>query len=48
MLDGVMVNIGSGNTFITCWHQAITWTDADLLSITHSGTDFKEVSMQIQ
>ena len=27
----VLVNIGSGNGLVPLWHQAITWTNADLI-----------------
>ena len=29
----ILVNIGSGNGLSPAWHQAITWTSSDILSI---------------
>ena len=37
------VNIGSGNGLSPDRHQAITWTNADLLSIGPLGTTFSEI-----
>ena len=42
-----MVNIGSGNGLSPVWHQAITWTNADLLSTGPSGKNFHEILLQM-
>ena len=39
-----MVNIASGNGLLLIWHQAITWTNADLLSIGPQGKDICEIN----
>ena len=39
--------IGSGNGLSSVWHQAITWTNADLLSIWSLGTNFNEIQINI-
>ena len=31
--SSISVNIGSGKGLVPVWRQAITWTNADLLSI---------------
>ena len=38
-----MVNIGSGNGLVPFRHQAIIWTNANLLSIGPSGANFGEI-----
>ena len=42
------VSIGSGNGLLPVWHQAITWTKADLFSIGHLGTNFSGIRIKIQ
>ena len=42
------VRIGSGNGLSPVWHQAITWTNAGLLSIGRLGTNFSEIQIKIQ
>ena len=42
------VSIGSGNGLLPSWHQAITLTNADLLWIRLSGTNFSEILIKIQ
>ena len=42
------VSIGSGNGLLPVWHQAITWTNADILSKGPSGTNFSEIIIRIQ
>ena len=37
------VNIGSGNGLLPVRHQAITWTNAGLLSIVPLGTNLSEI-----
>ena len=39
------VRIGSGNGLVPVWRQAITWTNADLLSIGPLGTNFTECKL---
>ena len=41
------VNIGSGNGLSPVRRQAITWTNADLLSIGPLGTNFREIWIEI-
>ena len=41
------VNIGSGNVFFSVRHQAITWTNAGLLSIGPLGTNLSEILIEI-
>ena len=41
------VSIGSGNGLLSVRHQAIAWTNADLLSIEHLGTNFSEIRIKI-
>ena len=41
------VNTGSGNGLSSIWHQAITWTNAELLSIGPSGTNFSGIQIKI-
>ena len=43
-----MVIISSGNGLLPIWHQAITWTNADLLIIGPLGTNLIEIWMKIQ
>ena len=33
MVSDILVNIGLGNGMTPDWHQAISWTNADLLTI---------------
>ena len=40
-------SIGSDNGLLPVWHQAITWTNADLLSIGPLGTKFSELWFKI-
>ena len=42
------VSIGSGNGLMPVQHQAIIWTNADLLLIGSLGTNFSEILMKIQ
>ena len=42
------VIIGSGNGSAPVWHQAITWTNADLLPIGPLGTNFIDIWIKIQ
>ena len=42
------VIIGSGNGLLPYRHQAITWTNTDLLSIWHLGTNFSEILIKTQ
>ena len=46
MLLQNFVIIGLGNVLSYIWCQAITWTNADLMSIVPSGTNFKPVKSQ--
>ena len=41
------VSIGSDNGLSLVWHQAITWTNTDLLSIEPLGTHFSEIWLKI-
>ena len=41
------VSIGLGNGLLPARHQAITWTNADLLSIGHLGTNFSEIRIKM-
>ena len=41
------VNIDSGNGLAPVRRQAITWTNADLLSIGPLGTNFSEILIEI-
>ena len=41
------VSIGSDHGLVPYWHQAITWTSADLLSIGPIGTNLREIWIQI-
>ena len=41
-------SLGSGNVLLPIRHQAITWTDADLLSIWTLETNFSEILIEIQ
>ena len=34
------ITIGSGNGLLPAQHQAVTWTDADLQTMKHTGTYF--------
>ena len=40
--------IGSGNGLSPVWHQAIIWTNVDLLPIRPLATNFSEISIEIQ
>ena len=40
--------IGSGNGLSPVYHQAITWTNADLLSIGAFRTNFSEILTEIE
>ena len=42
------VSIGSDNDLLPVRHQAITWTNAELLSIRPLGTNFSEIRIKIQ
>ena len=42
------VSIGSSNGLLSVQPQAITWTNAGLLSIGHLGTNFSEIQIEIQ
>ena len=42
------VNIGSDNGLTPVWHQAITWTNDDLLSFGPLRTNFSEIRIKIQ
>ena len=42
------INIGSGNGLSPDWHQAITWTNAALLSIIPLRTNYSEIWINIQ
>ena len=42
------VNIGSGNGLSPIWGLAITWTNADLLSIGTVGTNLSEIWIKIR
>ena len=42
------VRIGSGNGLSPVWRQAITWTNAALLSIGSLGTNFSEILIKTQ
>ena len=42
------ISIGSGNGLSPIRHQAITWTNAHLLSIGSFGTNFSEIRIKIQ
>ena len=42
------VSIGSGNGLSPDRHQAITWTNADLLIIGSLGTNCSEIGIKIQ
>ena len=42
------VSIDSGNGLLPFWQQAITWTNAGLLSIGPLGTNFSEILSEIQ
>ena len=42
------VSIGSSNGLLSVQRQAITWTNAGLLSIGHLGTNFSEIQIEIQ
>ena len=42
------VSIGSGNGLSPVWHEAITWTNAGLLSIGPLGTNSSEILIKIQ
>ena len=48
MVSFKLVIIGSGNGLSPVWHQTITWTNADLLSIGRLGTYFSETLIKIQ
>ena len=39
-------SIGSGNGFSPVWRQAITWNNADLLSIGSLGINFSDIRNQ--
>ena len=41
-------SIGSGNGLLPVQHQAINWSNAQLLSIGALGTNLVEISMEIQ
>ena len=41
------VSIASGNGLLPVWHQSITWTNDDLLSIGSLGTNFSEIEIKI-
>ena len=41
------VSIGSDNGLLPIWHQAITWTNAGLLTIGLLGTNFSEILIRI-
>ena len=43
-----MISIGSSNGLPPVWHQAITWTNADLLSIRTLGTKSSEIWIEIE
>ena len=43
-----LIGTGSGNGLSPVLHQAITWTNADLLSIGPLGTNFIEIWIKIQ
>ena len=47
MASGILVNIGSDNGSLPLWRQAITWTDADLLSIGPSETKLSEICIKM-
>ena len=47
-VSGSRVSFGSGNGLAPGRHQAITWTNADLLSIRPLGTNFSEIQIKIQ
>ena len=42
------VTLCTGNDFSPVWRQAITWTNADLLSFGPLGTNFIEIRIEIQ
>ena len=42
------ISLGSGNGLSPVWHQAITWTNADLLSIRPLGRNVSETWIEIQ
>ena len=43
MMSEIMVNISSGNVLLPVRQQAITWTNADLLTILKNMILFKEI-----
>ena len=43
-----LVIIGPGNGLSPVWRQAITWTNAHLLSIGPLGTNFNEIRITMQ
>ena len=47
MAYGDMVNIGSGNGFVPERHQAITWTNVDLLSVRSTDIHLSAISQEI-
>ena len=48
MVSLIVINIAPGTDLLAVWCQAITWTNADLLSIGPSVTNFIEISILIQ
>ena len=47
MASGILVNTDSGNGLVPVWHQAITWTNADLTSIVCLQTKYSEIWIKI-
>ena len=47
-MQDILVNIGSGNGLVPVRRQAITWINADLLTIRPLETNFSEILIKIQ
>ena len=45
---GILIIIGLGNGLSAVRHQAITWTNIDLLKIGPLGTNFSEILIMIE
>ena len=44
----IWVNLGTDDGLLPVWHQAITWIEADLLSIGHLVISFSEMRIKMQ
>ena len=48
MVSQILINIGSSNGLVPNRHQAITWTNVDIISIGPQATNFSKILIKIQ